>query len=41
MPYVSLVRQTMVARAVNEIKFSTIDRKFYQLSLRIAHEEYA
>jgi len=25
MPYVSLVRQTMVARAVNEIEFSTID----------------
>jgi hypothetical protein len=37
-PYVFLKRQTIVARAVNEIKFSTIDRiKFYQLLLRIAH----
>lgn len=40
MSYVSLVRQTMVARAVNEIKFSTIDSmKFYQLQLRIAQKE--
>lgn len=38
MPYVFLKLQTIVARAVNEIKFSTIDRiKFYQLLLRIAH----
>lgn len=40
MPYVVLVHQTMVARAVNEIKFSTIDSmKFYQLPLRITHDE--